>query len=79
MNHLEVWAEETRESESLIKWRKFYAEAEAILRHSLDGDLGVNGFSQDEAYGFFLAGKKGREYADMVRARPGYNPEQNWA
>ena len=79
MNHLETWAEETRESVVLIKWRKFYAEAEAVLGHVLDGDLAVNGFSLDEAYDNFLAGKSGRDYAEMVRSRAGYNPEKNWA
>lgn len=72
MNHLEFAA---AESAALAPhpYERWCAECETALGHDLDGDQGENGYSHDDSYDQWKAGKSVASYVASVRAQPHYS------
>lgn len=72
MNHIETYKAESHVSKLETEWLNWATRVESILGHSLDGDLGVDGYSMDRAYSTFLLGVTDRDYVKTVRSMPQY-------
>lgn len=67
MNHLEVFQQEQHATPSEQRWLYWANAAEKALGHSLDGDLLIDGYCLDRAYGWFCTGADFLEYVQQVR------------
>lgn len=74
--HAALWKSENYVSPSEQAWDRFYAKAERLLGHHLDGDEKENGYSIDGAYAAFEAGETADAYVAEVKAGDNYKPWQ---
>ena len=63
MNHIEFGLNESRQAVTETEFEKWAREAEAIMRHDLDGDETIDGYSLDSAFDAFERGFSPEEYA----------------
>lgn len=63
MNHIEFGIYESSQAVNETEFEKWARKAETIMRHDLDGDESIDGYSLDSAFDAFNRGFSPEEYA----------------
>lgn len=81
MNHIELGELESHNALGLSasdrSWSRFCDAFRKALGGNNDGDGDANGYSLDESYDYWRAGKTVAQYMHDIKARPNFNVRED--